>query len=1304
MNKTYKVARSLSRGVVVTSEKASARQGKVFKTVFVAVLSALAAAGTEAATHEHTGPLYISNTTFTVSGTNSNLTFKADDQSKVTYEAGSALAAWVNGETSLAQGSNFNLDKGTVVIDSVSANYGVDGTGTIQLISRNGVISQFNTNQTSLGTSGDIVVSFSSVVSSAVTAMSGGIESTKEAFTLGSKGSVGAEAHTVTLDVAENGNAHIDSHGDLILANVVVQNKGGRLELNAKTDAGKEIKVQSDLGPEASGAQTVFGSKTTIDSANVVADAILLAKDKATAEEMNGYSKVFSFTENKNISADINAANAIVTVANGGLLEATTKLDVNTGRTLDINAAVGSSPAGQLKAQELNANGTVNMNGSAEINTVNALSGSQVRFGGQSKIKNAVVGKSGTLTLGDNASSSAYVELGSISYIARETSSGAGDGGQVHLAKGTVRTTSDQLFVKDPSKSGIESIGNFKEGISNTTGRVGDLFLRLTDAAFDYTLDQWRALQSKTKSPTADNSAFIELENALLVNATTSNGKATIGDAVAIGYAGKSAIVSESKSADHVFTLSKGYGITFGSLEINDKETQFNGLTFTGSSPLTLRGDMDGKVFYLPKVTGSDGTQQVMPVTLDVDTTFGDELAATTDKAVVDGKITAKKSVKISKNGDFAFAEDLTLAGTADSADLTIEGRFAGKNIVRTSANANVNTVIAGGIAVLDGTTPDPKDPAAGQGTQVSTGYAVINSRKLESGEVLGGLLVLGQAYEANALQYQQSHRLDNTLWIGQAVTLKDNISFGAALTDKQNATGVNTAVIDLQTLAQSAYKGAADKAVVNRADNLTLIRPTVERVVLANLKNISADSRVYDEAKGLYYLNAGVDLSASAAAAGSSSGVVLLGTRLYQDGSQKASGSTSVSNTVASDGKIYFVKDQKADAELKALNIHSQGVIDRELDQVQFGNALADFFIFDVFGDEAQNAELKAAKEAWTKYQAENGAGWTAEQLENERKAFFAPLFEKIVDAEHAATNMAVEGGAFSSALDYQNEVVGALDRRASLANLNASRTQGFTPWVDVFGSRNKAKTLFGDGEGYEADLYGAVLGFDYTSLAGGVVGVAFNAGKADGNSVGSGARVDNDADYYGFSVYAAQQFGAFNIKGDLGYSRASNDLSTTGVLGSFKESLDADLWTVGAGAEFLLEAGPVNVVPHAGIRMTRLSMDDSKYGADYDDMTVYQLPLGVSVSSAFEMNGWKLAPVFDLSLVPTFGDKDASAEYLGGITATTRVVDSNPVQGTIGLEAQTGAFTFGLNYRLTRGGDDRTNNAFNANVRYAF
>lgn len=36
MNRTYKVAKSLTRGVVVTSEKASSYQGKAVKTVIAA--------------------------------------------------------------------------------------------------------------------------------------------------------------------------------------------------------------------------------------------------------------------------------------------------------------------------------------------------------------------------------------------------------------------------------------------------------------------------------------------------------------------------------------------------------------------------------------------------------------------------------------------------------------------------------------------------------------------------------------------------------------------------------------------------------------------------------------------------------------------------------------------------------------------------------------------------------------------------------------------------------------------------------------------------------------------------------------------------------------------------------------------------------------------------------------------------------------------------------------------------------------------------------------------------------------------
>jgi outer membrane autotransporter protein len=98
-----------------------------------------------------------------------------------------------------------------------------------------------------------------------------------------------------------------------------------------------------------------------------------------------------------------------------------------------------------------------------------------------------------------------------------------------------------------------------------------------------------------------------------------------------------------------------------------------------------------------------------------------------------------------------------------------------------------------------------------------------------------------------------------------------------------------------------------------------------------------------------------------------------------------------------------------------------------------------------------------------------------------------------------------------------------------------------------------------------------------------------------------------------------------------------------------------------------------------------------------------------GVTVSADFETSGWTIAPKFDLSVVPTFGDKDADLKLgITGVSASddlsVRVIDSNPVQATLGVSATNGAWGFGLNYKLGVGSDDRMNNSFNANVRYAF
>lgn len=303
------------------------------------------------------------------------------------------------------------------------------------------------------------------------------------------------------------------------------------------------------------------------------------------------------------------------------------------------------------------------------------------------------------------------------------------------------------------------------------------------------------------------------------------------------------------------------------------------------------------------------------------------------------------------------------------------------------------------------------------------------------------------------------------------------------------------------------------------------------------------------------------------------------------------------------------------------------------------------------------------------------------------------------------AATEMALAGGVFGTSLDINDQVTGAVERRTSLANLNAPRTVGFTSWVDVFGTKNEAKRIYDGTSGYEADIYGAVLGFDYTASCGGTLGVAFNVGQADANSTNiSEAKIENDADFYGVSLYAAQTFGDFNVRADFGYTQVKNDLSMAGVTKTWKESQDADMITFGVGTEYLVQAGALNVVPHAGIRMTRIDLDDSKFGGEYEAMTVYQLPLGVTFSGTFEQAGWKVAPMVDLTVVPTFGDKNAEVKFYGGASDVVRAVDSNPIRATLGVEAQKGAWTFGVNYGLTAGSDDRLNNSLNANARYTF
>ena len=302
--------------------------------------------------------------------------------------------------------------------------------------------------------------------------------------------------------------------------------------------------------------------------------------------------------------------------------------------------------------------------------------------------------------------------------------------------------------------------------------------------------------------------------------------------------------------------------------------------------------------------------------------------------------------------------------------------------------------------------------------------------------------------------------------------------------------------------------------------------------------------------------------------------------------------------------------------------------------------------------------------------------------------------------------SNSAVLGGAYNAALDAGEQFNKALDRRMTVAN-GLNRAEGFTLWADVIGTSNQAKKLYGN-SGYDLDLYGGVLGGDYTfAQYDATLGAALTVGTGSGGSKGTATSIDNDVDFVGFSVYGNKRCPIVNSKFDLGYMQTKSDISAANSMGNWSSDVKAKAFTFGFGVELPTTVGIVNVTPHAGIRYTRLDVEgrDGLFGTDDDKLNVFQAPLGVTFSGAFETSGWNLAPTFDLSVVPAFGDKDATTKYNGLTTEViTRVVDSSPVQVTLGLSAQKDAFTFGINYTLGAGSDERQNHSFNANVRYTF
>lgn len=289
------------------------------------------------------------------------------------------------------------------------------------------------------------------------------------------------------------------------------------------------------------------------------------------------------------------------------------------------------------------------------------------------------------------------------------------------------------------------------------------------------------------------------------------------------------------------------------------------------------------------------------------------------------------------------------------------------------------------------------------------------------------------------------------------------------------------------------------------------------------------------------------------------------------------------------------------------------------------------------------------------------------------------------------------VVAGTYNAAYDAAEQVwntVGAHNIARTLGKANGV-------WADVFYTANEAKGMYDDGYGYEADVYGGVLGYDYTAACGGKIGAALTIGTSDVDATGDFiGRYGNDADFWGLSIYASKDItDKMIVSADVTYLSLDNDINGSVAGASVDESIDSSVISVGLRADWkAYESSAFEIVPHAGIRYAQIDVDDYRE-FDGESLDVLEMPVGVAFNGKFEAAGMKFVPTLDFTVVPQIGDKDVKT-----FDGDTLDVLNNTYNTTLGISAEYGDFTFGVAAKYGFGTDDRSNAGVKVNATYAF
>lgn len=1046
---------------------------------------------------------------------------------------------------------------------------------------------------------------------------------------------------TATLTVNDGGYVSTKMTDASYAVGTTTVNKGGTFNLT---------KLNSHLDETVDGAfdQLLLagGNMTLAGGALTVADKAFTGNVKLEGAQLT-------------ISAGEYAANTFTTLQNS---------------TLSVSG-------GQYTIKTLNANdGAINVAGTGKLVIDTKLS---TNSGSQFKIENGGTVETTAAALGLKiGASGATFDSGSTYYSGSITNNG-----ELVLSDLTGITTTMDVVADIKSKiqkangsNGLLNLGALTISNAVTDGKVkfSDVTTKLAGIASD-------ALSQAT------------------VTGVTAAGFTTPGS---YGKLETAANVNAAKVSGAALTLN-GTGDLVTS--VSGSETTVKGIILASGGSLTTTGSANGgaKIGAVLKETGASGTaltvadngvltvSQTLGSTdlqantlVDVDTLTigkGAQLTAGITKAAV--AASGQTAATPATYGDIKAAT-LNVDGKLDASNSTVTvtsaAQFTGdvastvKTLIIDNATVSVGSNTAAGKLVVNSVSGNGKifaDPAFVDGVSQSHSTVAVGTVSSGSTVVAGQNSVVAVGFKDTA--------------VADAAFAKTGFVLGDTTAENAPANAVNSVLYVQGTKdANGAHVSATGKfAATNETGSTTYSGSGVE---------IKAGSLLVVDAST-------VDATYGNKEVFSGAVTVEKGAKVYL--ANVVNGNTIKLGTDAQfNGDLHFEGDLLLNEQMSGPTVTIKSA-DLKTLKSEFGDVAGIDAAWGMF-DEGANLNNNSKSAAFNKwlYTSTSSAGVVSADANGDRIVDTVRLNKIAADVASLGATTGVQ----TMTMDAVNQMGETVADRVSLLT---QRAAGVNVWAAANGGMFEAKSLF-DGAGYESDIYSGVLGVDYQFACNAVLGAALTIGTADTDNKNSGVKASTDSDLVGFSVYASKTFAdVLGVSADIGYLTASNDVTANGYGQSWKFSQDTDAFTIGLRTEVLAEVGAVKLVPHIGIRYTALSTDgfEAGYKTEIDDQNIFQMPVGVTVSGDFQTGDWTIAPKFDLSVVPTFGDKDADLKLgITGVKATddlaVRVIDSNPVQATLGVNATNGAWGFGLNYKLGVGSDDRMNNTFNVNVRYAF